>query len=180
MSLAAQSFLARIGLVAVQWSHIEVQFSHAIWYLLGLDAATGKIVTGGLDMLPRANMAIKLCRHLDGPKELLNALIVARKSIQGGLDQKRNQIIHGVHQSTDDIAASMIEVHRGKGSGRPERISIKELNELCAQLSAVREPLEDIMQKVLQQGPARIVMVRKTRSAKSETESSPGTKSHKT
>ena len=56
--------LVQIGNIAAQWSHLEYKLAQTIWILLGLEEGTGKIVTGGLDMLPRINMAINLSRHL--------------------------------------------------------------------------------------------------------------------
>lgn len=76
---------------------------------------------------------------------MLKALETARKTIQDGLDQRRNQAIHGIHYPAGVAGASMIEVHRGKGSGRRERISLVELERLCDDLKAARKPLEAIL-----------------------------------
>jgi hypothetical protein len=88
--------LTQIGNICAQWSELEYLFATTIWVLLKLDMDTGKIVTGGLDMLPRANMAINLARHRQAPKEILDALLTARKAIQDGLDIRRNRAVHGV------------------------------------------------------------------------------------
>lgn len=148
-SLALERYLAQIGLIAVQWSHLEVVFSNAIWYLLRLDVETGKIVTGGLDMVPRANMAINLARHLKAPKVLIDGLVLARKKIQDGLDQRRNQIIHGVQRSGRDHSTALIDVHRGKGSRQTSEVSLDDLIKLSAGLKAVREPLDAIIYKLV-------------------------------
>jgi hypothetical protein len=56
--------LAHIGALCLQWSYLEYVIGAIIWKLLNLDIGVGTIVTGGLDLLPRINMAINLCREM--------------------------------------------------------------------------------------------------------------------
>ena len=51
------------GSICFQWSALESLLAVVIWRLLKLDSDTGAIVTGGLDILPRINMAIALATH---------------------------------------------------------------------------------------------------------------------
>lgn len=67
-------------------------------------------------MLPRINMAINLSRHLRAPKVIQNALLALRKTIQDGLDVRRNRAVHGVTFIALDSNTLEIEVHRGRGN----------------------------------------------------------------
>lgn len=129
--------LTQVGNICAQWSNLEYQFAHVIWVLLALDMDTGAIVTGGLDMLPRANMAINLARHLQAPRELITALEKARKQIQDGLDVRRNRAVHGVqfyHEGGDDL---YVEVHRGKGGRGRKLLPDQELADLGREIHNV-------------------------------------------
>ncbi|HYX46852.1 MAG TPA: hypothetical protein VE820_08540 [Sphingomicrobium sp.] len=102
-------------MVCIQWSNLEFQIAHAIWWMLNLDADSGKIVTGGLDMGPRVNMAINLARHIRVDRKVTQALETARAALQDGLDKRRNRAVHGVHLTTNDEGEAMV-VLRPAGS----------------------------------------------------------------
>jgi hypothetical protein len=133
--------LTLIGNVCVQWSALEYQVAACIWMLLELDIETGKIVTGGLDMLPRLNMAINLARHLKAEKALIDCLVKARAEIQGGLDTKRNRAVHGVHTAVTIAGDALVEVHRGKGGRDATAFPLEELAGLSRSLNALTKSL---------------------------------------
>lgn len=120
--------LIQIGNIAAQWSHLEYKLAQTIWILLGLDEGTGKIVTGGLDMLPRVNMAINLSRHLKAPRSLIDLLVKVRKELQDKLQEERNRAIHGVHFHGSQ-GELLVEVHRGKGDRTRKPLPESDLNE---------------------------------------------------
>jgi hypothetical protein len=132
---------AAIGLVCGEWSTLEYNLSIVIWRLLGLDPDTGKIVTGGLDLLPRVNMAINLARHVKQNRATIAALERARKTVQDGLDARRNQAVHGVHFAEDD-GSTTVEVHRGKGGRNPVTITGDAYSNLADEIRAVRKQLQ--------------------------------------
>jgi hypothetical protein len=105
-----------IGSICFQWSHLEYLLSQTIWSLLRIDEDTGKILTGGLDIQPRVNMAIALARHLNAPRGLVTALVEVRTALNKDLVYRRNRAIHG-HRRPDpnEPASELVEVHRGKG-----------------------------------------------------------------
>ena len=120
--------LVQIGNIAAQWSHLEYKLAQTIWILLGLEEGTGKIVTGGLDMLPRINMAINLSRHLKAPRCLTELLVKIRKELQESLQEERNRAIHGV-QFHGPGGELQVEVHRGKGDRTRQSLPEATLNQ---------------------------------------------------
>ena len=119
--------LMSVGNISTQWAYLEYLVANTIWWLLKVDKPTGMILTGGLDMIPRINMAINLARHLKADRRILEALEVTRKSIQGGLADRRNIAVHGVFSSSDGSPIVTVEVHRGKGDRKRIPLSDEEL-----------------------------------------------------
>lgn len=129
-----------VGMICRHWADIEYIFSQTIWHLLKLDAETGKIVTGGLDMLPRVNMAINLAKQTKQPSDLLRILEEARTAIQDGLDTRRNRAVHGVMFIGEGFNYEA-EVHRGRGSRKREFLPASELRGLCDDLLKLHSKL---------------------------------------
>lgn len=171
-----------VGQICIQWAHIEYLFAHVIWALLRLDQETGKITTGGLDMLPRANMAINLATHLGAPQNLIQALKSARKAIQGGLDARRNAAVHGVSFTEGKEPYEIhVEVHRGSGDRKKKHLPNSELSALAEELGLVIENLGRVVREtgILHQHygkPARLIDLKMT-SRRSGSEDQPGSKS---
>ena len=135
--------LVHIGNIAAQWSHLEYMLAQTIWILLGHDAETGKIVTGGLDMLPRINMAINLARHLNAPKPLTECLEKIRKELQANLIETRNSAIHGV-QFNGPNGELEVEMHRGKGNRKRNPLPEKTLNQTGKRLYELTNELRSV------------------------------------
>lgn len=125
--------LATVGYICATWSNFEAAIAQAIWIMLNLDDATGRIVTGGLDMRPRANMAVRLARHLKMPTEFTRALEDARASLDNGLMAKRNLAVHGIHHPRTQEDAMMLDLHRGKHK-KPEPFTDTDLNAFAEEL----------------------------------------------
>lgn len=133
-------------MICAAWAELEYLFFMVIWRALNLDdLETGPIVTGGLDMLGRANMAIRLIRHKKAPRYVLDALVAARKTIQDGLDDKRNRAIHGTHVSGPSDGEFILVMHRGKFASNEEPLTAHDLkvtaDEIIAVSAMVRVPL---------------------------------------
>ena len=141
--------LLLIGSVCAQWSHLEHLFSGTIWTLLKLDDETGKIVTGGLDMLRRARMAINLARHLKASRSLIKALLAARDAIQNKLDEKRNRVVHGFQILSLDAKQLQIEVHRGKGDRKKHELTAAELYKLNDDIHDVSATLLIVLRRTI-------------------------------
>jgi hypothetical protein len=129
----------------MQWSNVEYQVAQTIWLILGLDVETGKIVTGGLDMLPRLNMAINLARHRKAPVELTSQLVKTRASIQDKLDVRRNRAVHGVNSWFPGDATVHVEVHRGKGGRERKPLPEDDLRQLGQEIHRVGKELNTVL-----------------------------------
>jgi hypothetical protein len=142
--------LVQIGNICRQWAYLEYLFSVTIWNLLKLERNTGMIVTGGLDMLPRAGMAINLAEHLGADGRLIEALKTARRTLQrGGLSliDRRNIAIHGLELRLEG-RSSILESHRGKGAFQPHDFGNDELKNLGKEIIAVHEALSPVMKSL--------------------------------
>lgn len=150
--------LAFVGDVCVQWANIEYQVAHIIWYLLGVHMEVGKIVTGGLDMQPRLNVAIVLAKQLRAPAYLVKGLTEARKEIQDGLDIKRNRAVHGVTYFDPSLPTARVELHRGKGPKTPVEFSTSDLDAFRHELSSLGIKLNQLFTRLSDDIPARAAL----------------------
>ena len=138
----------QIGNICFQWAYLEYLIALTIWSLLHIDPDTGKIVTGGLDIRPRLNMAINLARELQAPKGAIDALLLTREALDKGLDQRRNTAVHG-HRIAhpNDPAAELVEVHRGKGARKRRPQTNADLTQLGKDIKQLADDLLDGLNK---------------------------------
>ena len=168
--------LALVGNICHQWANIEYQIACAIWSLLGVDEATGIILTGGLLMRPRVNMATKLAKHLSAPQKVIAALTEVHSALEV-LEEKRNKAVHGVRfANLNDPASEYFEMHRGKkGRHLETNDSLRELAQDLANLGT------RLYSELNQSGLFHLPMVKptaamalKTAQARSAPDSQPG------
>lgn len=133
--------LISVGNICTQWAYLEYLVANTIWWLLKVDRPTGMILTGGLDMIPRINMAINLARHLKADRRILEALEATRKAVQGGLADRRNIAVHGVFSSRDGSPIVTVEVHRGKGDRKRTPLPDEELSNIGKDISSTIDGL---------------------------------------
>lgn len=157
--------LASVGDVCIQWANVEYQVAHIIWCVLDVNMEVGKIVTGGLDMQPRLNVAIILAKQLDAPTYLIDGLVQARKDIQDGLDIKRNRAVHGVTYFDPALPTAMVELHRGKGPKTPVEFSNDDLEIFRGELNNLGNRLNQLFNQFAadEQARAAITITRKIR-----------------
>lgn len=139
--------LQAVGNICTQWAYLEYLFANVIWWLLKIDKETGIIITGGLDIRPRAGMAINLARHLKADRRLIEALTKARDEI-GSLSDRRNRAVHGVSFSREGDETVMVEVHRGKGSRKAEPLATNELFAIGSEISVVATGLIAVLKSL--------------------------------
>ena len=170
--------LTIVGNICHQWANIEYQLASAIWSLLGVDEATGIILTAGLMMRPRVDMAVKLAKHLDAPQRAINALVEVQKALADDLENRRNQAVHGVRFiNLNDPASEYFEMHRGKPKGRHlqtnESLKLlgQELGALGTKLNAEMNQ-SDVFRLPMQKPAAAMAL--KTAQARSAPDSQPG------
>jgi hypothetical protein len=169
--------LMHIGFICVAWAELENKFSQTIWATLRVDIETGKIITGGLDMVPRANMAINLARHKKAPRYIIKALERARKQSKMALTKE------GTTQSTGCTFLPMSQLHdtlrfnavvavESPGCS-PTRIFRKIGEDITSVSTELREPFRRWL--VESKGPLLAAhMAAKIRSAAEETGSESG------
>lgn len=154
-----QQILASIGHICVQWALLETLVANIIWAELVMDHETGAIVTGGLDIFPRVNMAIRLAHHKKVPRPAIHHLDNIRKALQSGLGDRRNQAIHGVHAEASDPGATALTMLRWPEPKRTQEVSIEDLYQTSQEIIALQnlasEALEIIWQWQLRPSPTK-------------------------
>jgi hypothetical protein len=134
-----------IGQICLHWSYLELLLATTIWNILKLDEDTGKIVTGGLDIEGRANMALNLAKHRKAPADVIAVLKCAQSQIKDIIGE-RNLAIHGVYElrPTGEVLA---EVHRGKFRGIPQDMSNDRMGRTAQTIDAIIEILQPVLEK---------------------------------
>lgn len=138
----------QIGDICSQWAHLEYILANAIWALLGLDKATGLIVTGGLNIENRVGTAVALAEKMGQPTAVTDALKHVRKELQASkIIQRRNLAVHGhrfPHPERED--AELVEIHRGKDAGQAITRADSELRELGKDIANLHKTLMSVLQ----------------------------------
>ena len=107
--------------VCLQWSRLEMTIMGLICQIEPMEMEKAYIVFGGLDILPRINMAINLARFNKIPPPIIKRIVAARKSLQDGLMDRRNQVVHGAHKDIEGAETTLTMV-RWKGDQRDKRL----------------------------------------------------------
>lgn len=119
--------MAGIGHICLQWARLEMALLAVIYAIEDMPSEKGHIIFGGLDMLPRANMAINLARYEKLPIRLIKRIEAARDALQkGGLSDKRNQVVHGAHRDMEGDETTLTMV-RWKGDKRSKKITVADI-----------------------------------------------------
>ena len=96
-------FLASIGHLCLQWALLEQCLIAIIAAAENHSLEKTYARFGSLDMLKRLNMAIGLTREAKWPQRLIKPLVEIRTALQhsgGGIADRRNLFVHGVHEHT--------------------------------------------------------------------------------
>lgn len=132
----------QIGNICIQWSHLEYLVALAIWSMLRIDEKTGRILTGGLDIIPRLGMAHQLSVHLNAPQLARRTLTETRKILQSGLLEQRNLVIHGHRlKAHGEPSIETFEVHRGPKSGQKQPLTNAEIAQIGRDIAIVHKAL---------------------------------------
>lgn len=123
-----------IGEVCIQWARLEMVLFHLICVVEPMELEKGYVIYGGLDMLPRATMALNLARQNKLHHTLTKRIEGIRKSLQNGLLDRRNQVVHGAHKGQVEGASVTLTMVRWKGDKRERKISATEISELAREI----------------------------------------------
>jgi len=138
---------AAIGNVCLQWSRLEMIVLGLICTIEPIDLEKGYIMFGGLDILPRVNMAINLARHNKYPPQILKRIIAVRDELQGGITDARNQVVHGAHKDMQGAETTLTMV-RWKGNKRHKRTSAGEIATLAIQIRDIGNKVWAVMDEI--------------------------------
>ena len=119
-----------IGDVCLQWARLEMTMIALICQIEPMETEKAYIIFGGLDIVPRANMAINLARYNKLPTSLVKRITAIRKALQGGLDKRRNQVVHGAHRETQGAEVTLTMV-RWQGEKRHQKLSSQDISLLA-------------------------------------------------
>jgi hypothetical protein len=79
--------------------------------------------------MPRVNMALNLARYAKLPPPLLKRLTAVRKTLQGGLADRRNQAVHGAHKDMEK-GTTTLRMVRWSGDKKDKTLSIMDIHQL--------------------------------------------------
>lgn len=98
-------------------------------------------------MLPRINAAIALAEHEKLPPPIKNRLKAVRTSLQSGLLDSRNQVVHGVHTGLDGKTTNLTMV-RWRGEKRDKRFTPNEISKIGEDLYQLGEEATLIVDEI--------------------------------
>ena len=141
------SFLAGIGHICLQWALLEqtVLFVIASAETLPIDKVYPRYC--GLDMLPRLNMAIGLTREAKWPVRLTRPLVEIRTALQrggGGIADRRNLFVHGVHKLTDVPGEYELTMARWGPDKRDQTVTVVDAAELANRIAQLVQKAEGV------------------------------------
>lgn len=141
------AFLSGIGHVCLQWALLE----QTLLAIIGAaeDLPFDKVYTrfGSLDMQPRLNMAIKLAREDKWPPRLIKTLVEIRKALQkdgGGLAERRNLFVHGVHKDTGVPGEVSLTMARWVPDKREQIVTMHDAFDLATRLTHLVHKAESV------------------------------------
>lgn len=125
--------LATIGHVCLQWAQLEMALLAVIYAIESIPPEKGELIYGGLDMIPRVNMAIRLAGHDKQPLHVLKRLRAVRKALQDGLSDRRNQVVHGAHHDLANGSVTLTMV-RWRGDKRQKVFTALDIGALAEEI----------------------------------------------
>ena len=137
-----------IGEVCVQWSRLEMALIGLICQIEPMEVAKAYIIFGGLDIQPRVNMALNLAHHNKVPASVTKRIRALRKQLQGGLTDRRNQVVHGAHRDMEGAEITLTMV-RLKGDKRDTRLSAVDIAALAAEIHELGSEVWSISNELL-------------------------------
>jgi len=102
---------------------------------------------GTTDMMPRIRMAIRLTEEANWPPHLRNRLKAIRTAIQkenGGLAERRNLFVHGVHESIRQNGEVTLTMARWPSANREQVVTLLDAATLAHRLSELAQESQSI------------------------------------
>jgi hypothetical protein len=127
--------MAGIGYVCLQWALLEHLLLGCIATIETMPLEKTFIMFGSTDMGSRLGVAINLARAAKMPGVLPSRLEAVRKEIRTGLQERRNQVVHGVHADAGIPDAVRLTIAKWKEPRRHEVITSAQMGELGTRLN---------------------------------------------
>ena len=128
---------ASIGHICLQWALLEHTVLALIAAAENMPMPKVHLVFGGMDMLPRMNMAVTLTEEAKWPLHLTKRVRAIRTALQKGgedLSSRRNQAVHGVHSISSLPAHVKLTMVRWRGEREAQDVSLNDLHALGVRL----------------------------------------------
>lgn len=142
--------MAGIGHVCLQWALLEHLLLGCIAAVEGMPLEKTYIMFGGTDMIARCGIAINLARQAKLPGTYPARLDAIRKELRGGLQDRRNQAVHGVHASSDIPDSMRLTIAKWPEPRRHQDVSVMDLYELGKRLSELGKEADEILNLIWQ------------------------------
>ncbi len=135
-----------LGLICMHWSYLEYLLAVSIWQFLKIRPDVGIVVTGGLSIQPRANMALNLAKKAEAPADFISTLESTKNSIEI-VSGERNLAVHGVYGLDPKDDRVFAEVHRGKFRGSEQDMPLGRIEQTVRDINEIIENLTTILEK---------------------------------
>lgn len=137
--------LMQVGLVCIQWSHLEWLLELMHWWLLGLlNAPTeGRLITSGpsIDAMARRVSGLS---HLKISNEADRAQLATIEARIKAVVDERNLAVHGTRSEHPEVGVTA-SVARGKYKNEPQKLPLVRLRSLNTEIGAIISALEPLL-----------------------------------
>jgi hypothetical protein len=136
--------LLEVGVVCSGWAHLEFLYEVALWWLIGLRKAEGRVLTSGLSL---ENLVRKVCdlQHLKiadaKDRETLEKL---RDRISAIVDE-RNLAVHAIRSADPEGDTITGELTRGRYKSKPQNLSLVRLRSLNVEIISIITTIQPLL-----------------------------------
>lgn len=128
--------MAGIGHLCLQWARLELAVIGVLITIEDMTVEKGEIIFGGLDIIPRINMALGLGLHNKIPLRFTKRLTAVRKALRDGLAADRNTLVHGAHRPMEN-GATTLRMSRLKGEKKEQSFTPLQIGKIGAEIHAL-------------------------------------------
>ncbi|MFS0737466.1 hypothetical protein ABC347_10485 [Sphingomonas sp. 1P06PA] len=142
--------MSSIGHVCIQWALLEHLLLGCIAAIENIKLEKTYIMFGSADVVARCGFAINLARDANLPGHFPARLDAIRKELNGGLKDRRNQVVHGVHAAADMPDAVRLTIAKWTGPRRHEVVSVMQMYELGSRLNELANSANAIQNEIFE------------------------------
>jgi hypothetical protein len=126
-----------IGQLVAIWQVVEITVQAAIWATLRLDGDQGRLVTASLRFDTHLDvMSVLAMQQQPAEADIIREMVKETKTLQ----DKRNGVVHGLWQLSDDLIAPRARRFRMKDAAQPPpTYTPEEINAIADQVANMRQ-----------------------------------------